>query len=92
MSTEDQEDKTETACRICGYDDGEQVFDAFGVPRYVICPCCYNESGIGDDNVSQVRELRGHWVATGARWHEPELRPAGWELLVQLANIPPQWR
>lgn len=26
------DDKTETACRICGYDDGEAVFDEYGVP------------------------------------------------------------
>jgi hypothetical protein len=54
-----KEDETETACRICGYDDGETVFNEYGVPQYVVCPCCYNESGIGDDNVSQIRELRG---------------------------------
>ncbi|MFI7344922.1 hypothetical protein ACIBSR_01440 [Streptomyces sp. NPDC049936] len=92
MSAEDKEDKTETACRICGYDDGDQVFDEYGVPQYVICPCCYSESGIGDDNVSQVREVRGYWVATGAPWHDPSFRPADWDLLEQLANIPPQWR
>ncbi|MFE0926695.1 hypothetical protein ACFW4O_13550 [Streptomyces mutabilis] len=76
MGTEDEEDKTETACRICGYDDGEPVFNEYGVPQYVICPCCYNESGIG---------------ATGAQWHDPKLRPANWDLMEQLANIPPQW-
>ncbi|GGZ30349.1 hypothetical protein [Streptomyces nitrosporeus] len=92
MSIENVEDKTETACRICGHDDGVPVFDAYGVPQYVICPCCYNESGIGDDNVSQVRELRGYWVANGAQWHEPKLRPADWDLLKQVANIPPDWR
>ena len=64
----------------------------YGVPKYVICPCCYNESGIGDDNVSQVRELRGYWVASGAQWHDPKFRSADWDLLTQLANIPPEWR
>jgi hypothetical protein len=86
------EDKTETACRICGLDVGEVLFDEYGVPQYVICQCCYGESGIGDDNVSQVREVRGYWVASGAPWHEPEARPADWDVLRQLANIPPQWR
>ncbi|MFI5681544.1 hypothetical protein [Streptomyces cellulosae] len=86
------EGKTETACRICGYDDGETVFNQYSVPQYVICPCCYNESGIGDDHVSQVRELRGYWVASGALWHDPKFRPADWDLLKQLANIPPEWR
>ncbi|WP_329288436.1 hypothetical protein [Streptomyces pseudovenezuelae] len=94
MNTEDEEeiDRTETTCRICGYDSNNPGFNEYGVPQYVICPCCYNESGIGDDNVSQVRELRGHWVATGAQWHEPKLRPTDWDLLEQLTNIPPQWR
>jgi hypothetical protein len=86
------EDKTETACRICGLDVGEVLFDKFGAPQYVICQCCYGESGIGDDNVSQVREVRGYWVASGAPWHEPEARPADWDVLRQLANIPPHWR
>lgn len=89
MSTED---KTETACRICGYDDGDAVFDAYGVPQYVICPCCYNESGIGDDNVPQVRVLRAHWVAGGAQWHDTKLRPVEWDPAKQLAGIPPRWR
>ncbi|MER5888300.1 hypothetical protein ABT160_31150 [Streptomyces sp. NPDC001941] len=87
----DNDDETETACRICGYDDGEAVFK-HGVPEYVICPCCYNESGIGDDNVTQVRQLRGYWVASGKLWHDPKFRPAGWDLLKQVANIPPPWR
>nr|WP_223184472.1 hypothetical protein [Streptomyces sp. CBMA152] len=64
----------------------------YGVPQCIICPCCSNESGIGDDNVSQVRELRGYWVVTGAPWDESKLRPANWNLLEQLSNIPPQWR
>ncbi|MFD8998994.1 hypothetical protein [Streptomyces abikoensis] len=55
-------------------------------------PCCYNESGIGDDNVSQVGELCGYWVASGAQWHAPELRPADWDLLKQLATVSPEWR
>ncbi|MDX3853136.1 hypothetical protein [Streptomyces sp. AK02-01A] len=86
------EDRTEAACRICGYDDGVPLFDEYGVPQYVICPCCYNESGIGDDSVSQVRELREHWVAGGAQWYEPKLRPADWDLPTQLATIPQRWR
>ncbi|WP_268248365.1 hypothetical protein [Streptomyces abikoensis] len=42
--------------------------------------------------MSQVGELRGYWVASGAQWHEPELRPADWDLLKQLATISPGWR
>ncbi|RZF10557.1 hypothetical protein [Streptomyces albidoflavus] len=85
------ENTVETACRICGLDDGESLYED-GFPRYVICECCYNESGIGDDTVTQVRELGGYWVGHGAQWHKPQSRPADWDLLSQLANIPPEWR
>ncbi|MGW9382010.1 hypothetical protein ACWHAO_28990 [Streptomyces albidoflavus] len=85
------ENTVETACRICGLDDGESLHED-GFPRYVICECCYNESGIGDDTVTQVRQLRGYWVGHGAQWHKPQSRPADWDLLGQLANIPPEWR
>ncbi|MFF0060074.1 hypothetical protein ACFYRC_00765 [Streptomyces sp. NPDC005279] len=86
------ENKTETVCRICGYAIGDALFDQYGLALYVICSCCHNESGVGDLIVSQVRALRGNWVASGAAWHEPKLRPADWDLPKQLANIPPEWR
>ncbi|GAP47803.1 hypothetical protein [Streptomyces azureus] len=62
------ENRVETARRICGLDDGDVLFDEHGVPQHVICECCYNESGIGDDTLTQVRELRGYWVGHGAQW------------------------
>ncbi|MFI9832360.1 hypothetical protein ACIHIX_32275 [Streptomyces sp. NPDC051913] len=82
----------ETACRICGQDDGEALFDEYGVPQYVICFCCGNESGIGDDSLTQVRDLRGYWIGHGAAWYEPKRKPADWDLLAQIANIPAAWR
>ncbi|MEU8894200.1 hypothetical protein [Streptomyces sp. NPDC048442] len=85
-------DKTETACRICGLDDGEVLFDTHGVPQYVICECCYNESGIGDDNVAQVREMREHWIAQGTPWFDAERKPDDWDPVKQLTNIPTRWR
>jgi hypothetical protein len=82
----------ETVCRVCGLDNGDVLWDEYGVPQYLICPCCATESGIGDDNLSQVREIRGYWVARGAEWDDPKLKPKVWDLLKQLANIPPEWR
>ncbi|MBQ0887851.1 hypothetical protein KBZ94_23485 [Streptomyces sp. RM72] len=87
-----REDRTETACRICGLDAGDVLFDEYGLPLYVICPCCHNESGIGDGNLSQIRALRRSWVTNGAPWHKPEARPAPWHVVLQLANIPSHWR
>ncbi|MFE6888037.1 hypothetical protein [Streptomyces sp. NPDC057694] len=85
------EDTVESACRICGLDVGEALFE-HGFPNYVICQCCGNESGIGDDNLMQVQELRGYWVGHGAQWDRPRHRPADWDLMAQLANVPLHWR
>lgn len=82
----------ETTCRVCGLDVGDALWNEYGVPQYLICACCATESGIGDDNLSQVREIRGYWVARGAKWDDPRLKPKDWDLLKQLANIPPEWR
>lgn len=78
---------------MCGLGDGKTaLWDEFGAPQYLICECCGMESGIGDDNLAQVREVRGYWVGNGAKWHEPKFKPEPWDILQQLANIPPEWR
>lgn len=83
--------RAEDHCRVCGLDVGE-ARDEYGVPQYVICDCCGNESGIGDETVSQVRELRGYWVACGASWYSPQRRPDRWDVLAQLTGVPEEWR
>lgn len=86
------DDKTETICRVCGYDD--EVFWEGGWPTEAICPCCGNESDVGDSSVMGLRNYRGYWVGHGARWHSAfeEQKLQGRDLLKQLANIPPEWR
>nr|WP_075002605.1 hypothetical protein [Streptomyces qinglanensis] len=88
------EEETETVCRICGF-DGQVVWEG-GWPTECLCPCCGNESDIGDSSVTGVRIYRGYWVANGAPWHdgleERRQRADGWDLLQQMTNIPPQWR
>ncbi|MQA34886.1 hypothetical protein [Modestobacter roseus] len=37
----------ETACRACGFDEGDHRWVG-GSPQYVICPGCGVESGVGD--------------------------------------------
>ncbi len=86
------EGKTETACRICEYDDGTVLYDEYGCALFVICPCCYSEAGVEDCRLSGVRESRRLWLASGGKWHSPECRPTGWDLEKQLANIPAAWR
>ncbi|KIZ15302.1 hypothetical protein [Streptomyces natalensis] len=88
------EDDTETICRICGYDD--ELFWEGGWPTAFICPCCGNESDVGDASVMSLRNYRGYWVRHGAQWHdsleECKRKLQGWDLLKQMANIPPEWR
>ncbi|MFF8443221.1 hypothetical protein ACF07U_20440 [Streptomyces californicus] len=90
----EMEDVTETICRVCGYDD--EVFWEGGWPTAAICPCCGNESDVGDSSVMGVRNYRGYWVGHGAQWHssceERKQKLQSWDLLKQLAKIPPEWR
>jgi len=87
-----EKDQSETVCRVCGHDDGSLLWDRHGVPKYVICDSCGIESGLGDDQLSKVRETRGHWLGRGAPWDVPKNRPAGWDVLAQLSAVPPEWR
>ncbi len=86
--------ETETVCQVCGYD--EEVFWEDGWPTNSICPCCGNESDVGDASVVSVRQYRGYWLGHGARWNntleERIHKERGWDLLKQMANVPPEWR
>nr|WP_078970913.1 hypothetical protein [Streptomyces chattanoogensis] len=81
----------ESVCRVCGYDDGDLFWEG-GWPTAIICPCCGNESDVSDDSVRGIREYRGYWVGCGAGWTYPSKRPVDWDLLEQVAKIPPEWR
>ncbi|MFE6888038.1 hypothetical protein [Streptomyces sp. NPDC057694] len=43
-----------------------------------------------------MRQYRGYWLGHGARWNntlkERILKERGWDLLTQMANVPPEWR
>ncbi|MFE9614333.1 hypothetical protein [Streptomyces sp. NPDC006012] len=88
---------TETVCRVCGF-TGPLFWDE-GVPSGAVCPCCDSESGIDDLGIPGdwqalrlIRSRRGYWVALGAPWADPAARPAGWDVLRQIGDIPPAWR
>ncbi|WP_234010486.1 hypothetical protein [Streptomyces sp. SPB074] len=88
---------TETVCRVCGFADGGPRWHE-GVPTGARCPCCGAEPGVDDvplagtwrDEVRVVAR-RGWWLANGARWAEPAARPGGWDVVRQLAAVPPRW-
>ncbi|MGI5170392.1 hypothetical protein ACQEU3_39185 [Spirillospora sp. CA-253888] len=84
------EEPTEEVCRVCGM-DGE-VFWEDGWPTNAICACCGTESDVGNGDVEGIRYLRGYWLGTGAVWDSPSQKPKDWDILKQVANIPPKWR
>ncbi|MFI6285507.1 hypothetical protein ACIBCM_12230 [Streptomyces sp. NPDC051018] len=96
MDNENENEKEiETICRVCGFDE-DGVFWEDGWPTADICSCCGNESDVGDSSVMGLRNYRGYWVGIGAPWRSElegrKQKQQGWDLLTQIANIPPQWR
>ncbi len=65
----------------------------FGEPSYELCPCCGFEFGNDDEPGTSFgvsfAEFRREWIASGARWFEPDKKPSDWDYRQQLksANI-----
>jgi hypothetical protein len=81
------------SCRICGfYDPNYSFYGEDGEPPlFDICPCCYVQIGHGDTTLESARQIRAQWIADGAKWHNPEEKPAIWDLAEQLKNIRPDF-
>lgn len=80
-------------CRICGLEHSEPPWGADGqCPTYEFCPCCGVEAGHEDYTPSSASFYRQAWLAEGAAWELPKLKPAEWNLLRQLENIPLEFR
>ncbi|MFF7366062.1 hypothetical protein [Streptomyces sp. NPDC008125] len=85
-------EKEEFICRVCGY-DFEDIPTWIGIfSQGVICNCCNMEAGLEDADLKRVRMYRGWWVAEGASWARPADKPADWDLLTQMSNVPKKWR
>lgn len=75
-------------CPICGLpldftpwgDDGKS-------PTYDICPCCGVEWSNEDYTTKSRIEYRKKWLSAGAKWFEPQKKPANWNIEKQLKNI-----
>jgi hypothetical protein len=56
-------------------------------PSYSLCPCCGVEFGYGDASLAGMRRWREQWLQDPG-WQRPLLRPAGWTVNRQIAQLP----
>lgn len=76
-------------CRVCGLYSEEPPWGLDGrLPSHDICPCCGAESGYEDTLPISARAYRERWIAKGAPWFQPRMKPADWDLAAQLAHVP----
>jgi hypothetical protein len=74
-------------CRVCGLLQSEPPWGYDGKsPTYDFCSCCGVEFGYGDASPLGIRQWRQKWIAKGATWDAPELKPANWDLQEQLSH------
>lgn len=80
-------------CRVCGLDyDVSPWGPNDDTPDYGTCECCGAQFGIDDYSVLSSRSFRQQWLADDAPWFYANLKPADWDLLTQLTQIPEQHR
>src|SRR5690349_9486820 len=80
-------------CRVCGLAQPDFPWGEDGKsPTFMLCSCCGVEFGYTDATWRQVRQWRDDWIAAGARWREPGLKPPGWSLEEQIGHIPMEFR
>ena len=87
--------KSETICRICGYDDGSVRWELENgklYATYLICECCGAESGYYDTIIKAIKSNRENWINKGAQWRYPKFKPTNWDLEKQLDQIPEEYK
>jgi hypothetical protein len=81
--------KDKYICPVCGFPElNEPPFGVSSEPSYEICSCCGFEFGFdcGDDKQTFAK-FRQNWLAHGAPWFMPGLKPIGWDVEKQLGNL-----
>jgi len=91
MHTNQSESERSDICPSCGL-TGVHPRDDFGCATFEICECCGMEFGYEDSTIESTRGHRERWLAAGAQWFEPKAKPQGWNLELQLANLPERFR
>ncbi len=80
-------------CRICGYKSADPPWGEDGhSPIYDFCPCCGVEHGYQDSTPVGAQKYRIEWIAAGAKWEEPDVKPDDWSLDEQLNHVPHEFQ
>jgi hypothetical protein len=76
-------------CPVCGYSELEEPprDPITNCANFDICPCCGCEFGYNDATLAALQNHRSKWIKNGAKWFDPNLKPANWNLRKQLANV-----
>lgn len=80
-------------CRVCGLKQTEPQYGIDGIsPSFDYCDCCGVEFGYGDTTPKAAKLNREKWLNTGAIWRDPSKKPDGWDVEVQLAQVPTDFK
>ena len=80
-------------CRVCGFLHDTPIWNDFGQSLLdESCICCGVYWGVDDTSLDEIRQYRMYWLANGAKWKWPLVKPDDWELEEQLTNIPRPFR
>lgn len=76
-------------CPVCGFVGlAQPPYNEAGGGSFEICPCCGFEYGFDDQSEGRsFEDYRCSWLAAGAKWFNPDRRPADWHVEAQLANL-----
>lgn len=81
--TSDTQQRIQTMCRVCGNEKQNTLRE--------YCPCCGVEFGDEDLRLAGLLKYRHQWIASGAKWVVPVMRPSGWRLEETLARLPQEF-
>lgn len=80
-------------CRVCGcYSEDFPWGEDGKTPSYQICPCCGVQFGKEDSTLESIKEYRDKWRSKGGEWFAKNEKPEGWDMDVQMKNIPDGFR
>ncbi|UPL47851.1 hypothetical protein [Hymenobacter sublimis] len=79
-------------CRVCGLDYDESPWGPDGhSPDYSTCACCGVVFGYDDYTPNSARGYRAQWLAAGAVWFYPNMKPQNWQMNTQLQQVPARY-